>query len=279
MDNFAILINTCDKFEDCWNPFFKLFSIYWPDYKGKIYLNTEYKNYSHADLNIISVKGCEIKQDAHKITWSECLKRALESIDNDIVLYMQEDYFLKDIVKNDIVDKYAKMINDHKDIDCIHLTDQAVIPEINSEEYDGLCSIALKQRYRVSCQAALWRKDVLLSHIRAFESAWQFEEFGSKRSSILKRKFYVVNNSWVKLNQFEIIPYIFTGIVQGRWYEEVVPLFKKHNIKIDYTIRGFVRNAPKRPLRLKLINKLKRIPVLFKNYIDNKELKRQINKK
>lgn len=31
--NYSILVNTCDKFEDCWNPFFKLLSIYWPDYQ------------------------------------------------------------------------------------------------------------------------------------------------------------------------------------------------------------------------------------------------------
>lgn len=43
---YSILVNTCDKFEDCWNPFFKLFFLFWPDYNGVIYLNTEYKEYS-----------------------------------------------------------------------------------------------------------------------------------------------------------------------------------------------------------------------------------------
>ena len=55
---YSVLVNTCDKFEDCWNPFFKLFCMYWQDYKGKIYLNTEYKDYSFPGLDIISVKGC-----------------------------------------------------------------------------------------------------------------------------------------------------------------------------------------------------------------------------
>ena len=55
---YSVLVNTCDKFEDCWNPFFQLFCMYWQDYKGKIYLNTEYKDYSFPDLDIIPVKGC-----------------------------------------------------------------------------------------------------------------------------------------------------------------------------------------------------------------------------
>lgn len=57
---YSILINTCDKFEDCWNPFFKLWSIFWKDCKGHIFLNTEYKDFSYPGLNIKAVKGANI---------------------------------------------------------------------------------------------------------------------------------------------------------------------------------------------------------------------------
>jgi len=274
MNNFSILVNTCDKFEDCWNPFFKLFSIYWPQYKGKIYLNTEYKNFFYEKLTIIPVKGCEFKKDANIITWSECLKRALERIDEDLILYVQEDYFFKNNVKNDIVNKYVGLMNDNKDIHCIHLTDQAVKGFEASKEHKGLNIVDLNQRYRVSCQAALWRKDVLMEHIRTYENAWQFEEFASKRSAILKHNFYVVDDTKVVLNKYEIIPYIFTGIVRGQWLEEVVQLFKTHNIKVDYTIRGFLSEAPKRTLKNKIIDKCKRLPILMKNYLDLRALKK-----
>jgi hypothetical protein len=56
MGQYSILVNTCDKFEDCWDPFFKLFKFYWPDYTGTIYLNTEYKDYSFEGLTIVSLK-------------------------------------------------------------------------------------------------------------------------------------------------------------------------------------------------------------------------------
>ena len=42
MKSYSIIINTCDKFEDCWDPFFQLWSTYWKDCQGKIYLNTEF---------------------------------------------------------------------------------------------------------------------------------------------------------------------------------------------------------------------------------------------
>jgi len=272
MDKYSILVNTCDKFEDCWSPFFKLFTTYWKDYKGKIYLNTENKDYFHKGLNIISVKVCQANQNTKRLTWSECLIRALETIEDDIVLYMQEDYFLKDTVKNDIIDDYVQLMNDNKEIDCIHLTDQSLIAEEKHSKYEKLNLVNQSQRYLVNCQVALWRKDTLKSFLRSYESAWEFEEFGSKRAAILKPSFYIVDKNWVKLNQFEIVPYIFTGIIQGRWFKEVVPLFERNEIQLDFTKRGFVQDAPKRTIKVKIKNKLKRIPIIYKNYLDLRKL-------
>ena len=146
-DKYSILINTCDNFEDCWIPFFKLFTIYWPDYEGKIYLNTEYKDFSYPGLDIVCTKVCKVNGVPRetRVTWSQCLKWALEAIDTDFVLYMQEDYFLKDKVKNDIVEKYVNMMHTNAAMDCIHLTDQAVQLDKKSDEFEGLYTVITKQ--------------------------------------------------------------------------------------------------------------------------------------
>jgi hypothetical protein len=263
MTKFSILVNTCDKFEDCWNPFFKLFKIYWPDYNGKIYLNTEYKDYKYEDLPIIAAKVCEIKQDSSQISWSECFIRALNSIDNDVVLYLQEDYFLKDTVKAGIVEEYADLLKNN-DIDCIQLTDQGT-PGGTKSQYKDLLHANIQSRDLVSCQAALWKKDVLLSILRSSESGWQFEDFGSKRARKSGFKIFVVDNAIVQLDKYEIIPYIFTGVVQGRWYAPVVDLFKKHDIQMDFIKRGFLHDAPKHDLKSKIRYNLKRFMPLLKH--------------
>lgn len=265
---YSILINTCDKFEDCWNPFFKLWSIYWPNCKGKIYLNTEFKDYHYEGLDITAVKGCEGKTFKGKFaTWSQCLKWALDCIDTDIVLYMQEDYFLKAKVDNDAVEKYVALMAEHKDIQCIHLTDQSVHAEKPSE-YENLDEVALKQRYRVSCQAALWRKEELYRLIREYENAWEFEEFGSQRSAIIGSCYLCVSHDFVKLNEYEIIPYIFTGIVQGRWLEQTKPLFEKHGIKMDWSRRGFLGEAPRKPLKKRIAYRWNKIWRQLRNTIE-----------
>lgn len=269
--NYSILINTCDKFEDCWDPFFKLFKLYWPDCRGAVYLNTEYKDYSYPGLSVVPVKGCVGKSFKGKFaTWSSCLKWALDKMDSDIVLYMQEDYFLKAPVKNDLVEKYVKLMYEHPDIKCIHLTDQAVCA-CGKSEFENLDIVEFSQRYRVSCQAALWRREELYALIREYEDAWQFEEFGSRRSAVMKSKYLCVSRNFVKLNQFEIIPYIFTGIVQGRWYEETVPLFEKHGIEMDFTKRGMLKDSPKKPFLKRVKYRLNKIKAIW---IQKKELKK-----
>lgn len=272
MKKYSLLINTTDSFEDCWLPFFTLFKAYWPNYIGKIYLNTETKVFTYPNLDIISVQNNVTTPDI-KITWSECLIRALNSIDSELILYMQEDYFLKDTVKNDIVLKYVDMMHANNDIDCIHLTDQAVEVYKKSSKFEGLYTVKPKQRYLISCQAAIWRKSCLISVLRSYENAWQFEEFGSQRAAIIKPAIYAVDKNWIKLNQFEIIPYLFTGIIQGRWYEPVVELFAKHNLTMDYSKRGFVNNAPKKPLKLRILYRWNKLSFLIKNFKDLAKLK------
>jgi len=85
---------------------------------------------------------------------------------------------------------------------------------------------------------------------------------------LAKHNFYVVDNKLVKLNEFEIIPYIFTGIIQGKWYEEVIPLFEKNNIHIDYSKRGFVKNAIKKSFMSRFKNKIMRQPIFLLNAVN-----------
>jgi hypothetical protein len=261
---YSILVNTTDNFEDCWVPFFTLFKAYWPDYTGKIYLNTETKVFTFPGLHIVSVQN-NIKTPGKKITWSECLLRALNSMDTDVILYMQEDYFLKDLVKNSIVENYVRLMQEHYDIHCIQLTDQGSPAEAKSA-YDSLWTVPRKHRDRVSCQAALWKRDVQKQYIRTYESAWNYEWWGSKRAAILKHNFYVVDKNQYKKDVFEIIPYVFTGVIGGRWFKEIIPLFEKHRIQVDYSRRGFYA-PPVITFKKRIKAKLKRLPVEIRSTV------------
>jgi len=245
-NQYALLINTCDKFEDCWYPFFKLFSIYWKDYGGKIYLNTEYKHFSYDGLNIIPVQGC-VKQDIPKTkiaTWSQCLLWALDEIDSEIILYMQEDYFLKDHVKSHLVNDFVQLMQQNPDIECIQL--RPGVKQGERSDYNHLNKIRMNKGdvCILCCQASLWKKSTFLKFLRDYESAWDFELWGSRRARFLTSNLFVVNEEMLK-QETEIIPYIETGIIQGKWLQLVPKLFSDHHIEIDFSKRGFVQDTGK----------------------------------
>lgn len=266
MSNFSVFVNTTDSFEDCWLPFFKLFSTYYPDHEGKIYLNTETKSYTYPGLNIISVRNNAATPDQRK-TWSDCVKTALESIEHDIVLYLQDDYFFKDFVKHDIIEGYATLMREN-DIDVIHLTDQYSTGPFHNSPFTGLKLVDKNAPGRIGCQAALWKKSVLTKYLRSHESGWQFEQFGTKRAHLLNDKFYAVDNAVVMLDKYEIVPYIFTGIVQGKWLRGVVDLFAKHDITMDFTRRGFKDASFKPAFYDRLVKNIKRKPNEIRSLFD-----------
>lgn len=263
-NSFTVFVNTTDKFEDCWLPFFRLFGIYWPDYKGKIYLNTENKTFTYPGLDIVSIKNCEKTQDASAIAWSECLIRGWNAVDNDVILYMQEDYFLNAPVQNDRVEYYAQFVKE-KNISCLHLTHASGGGPFLPAEYPGLEKTNQHAHWRVGCQAALWKKETLLKYVRKHENAWQFEYYGSKRAHLIKDAFYNVDTAMVKENK--IIPYVLTGVINGKWNREVVDLFAKHNIVVDFSKRGF--KVYKTPGFIEnLQGKIKRLPKSIPSKID-----------
>ena len=129
MDGFVILVNMCDNYGDCWSPFFlKKVSIYWPEYKRKIYLNSKCENILYRGLNIISVRGYVEKRDVNKAPRSECLKQALDIIDDEIILYVRCRLFPERLCKK-LNCREVRSNRDHEDSHRIYLNDQAVVAE------------------------------------------------------------------------------------------------------------------------------------------------------
>lgn len=234
----AILVNTCDKFDDCWDPFFILWNKFGLSTDiSSIYLNTERKIYTTNLCNVISLAVCDKYKwtEPHPPTWSWCLDKALESISEEFVLYMQEDYFLDYKIQENRVVEFVELMSKDDTIDCIHLTCCGIFKKTQSKKYHQLSKALTKDKYYVSCQAALWRKSALKELIREHESAWQFERWATKRAALLKKDFYVAN----PIDNIFPISYVFTGIIQGKWFRPTVELFEKNNIPMDFTKRGF----------------------------------------
>ena len=254
-NNYSIFINTSDGYEDCWPPFFDLLKKYWPNITSPIFLNTGSKKFESPDIKIICTNLD--KTYGNDLTWSEYLHAGLNCINDPIVLYFQEDYFIDSNVRVDLIDKAAALMMRHPDIKCISLTNHGSPGPYEDFHEDWLKVVSNNARYRISTQASLWRVDSLKSYLNPKENGWMFEIFGTWRSRNRNECFLTVNISDMP------IKYLHTGIVKGKWLNGIQDVFLKNDISIDFSIRGFYLPKPKLLHKIEVIEKLLQKPVHF----------------
>ena len=80
----AVLITSCDAYEDVWDPFFLLLDIYWADIPYRVYLNTETKQYNkkfkHFQVESLTLSDISVNKN---VSWSQRMKLALDRIDEE----------------------------------------------------------------------------------------------------------------------------------------------------------------------------------------------------
>lgn len=234
--SFALLVSSCDAYEDCWEPFFTLLADYWKPAPHPIYLNTETRDYQFDGLDI---RCPRVELEAgRRLGWSDRLSKSLDAISEEIVLYMQEDYFLNDDIDAETLDGLVEIM-ERDGLSHIGLVPFKRPP--TPSQYEFLDHIPQRNDYRISAQAGLWRIPVLQSYLRAHESVWEFEWYGSRRAWRRRDSFFYVNRHYQQVTgRSRVLPYRATGIVHGRWVRSIVEdLFAAHGVEVNYARRGF----------------------------------------
>lgn len=228
MSNVSVLIYSCDKYADVWQPFFTLFFRYW-DCPYDVYLATE-----TVDCDLIGV------QTLHGSgTWTERMRQAVEQIPTKYVIGMCEDMFFRRPVKQNIIDDCVAYMETNPIIGCFNFEKEAE-PGCNliSSIYQSFGRKPSGNHFQKSCQPSLWRKDYLIKLLDCKMNPWQWEETETQYDL----EHYVWCGSPDDLAfEYGYHDRKWFGIVRGRWIEsDVQPLFEKEGIDIDLSIRGTV---------------------------------------
>jgi hypothetical protein len=244
---FTVIVNSTDSYQDCWVPFATLFAKFWPDCQQKILLNTEHEDFRWPGLPLVASRVA-VRDGARNLPWGECLLRCLDLVDTEVVLYLQEDYFLRAKVDVETIARLADQAR-REGIDHISLTPFSTERPWYPSNDPLLCVVDPKAAFRINLQAGLWRTSALRRHLRRHENPWQFEVWGTIRSHRINDRFLCVNPEALKRGDLTIVPYLATGIADGQWYREaVVPLFRENGIEMDFSRRGF-RDLAAPPVR------------------------------
>ncbi len=232
MKDCTLLVNSYDGGEDLWEGFFKAWSVQWAGFDMPVVLNTESKNYSYPGFNI---KTFKLYQGKKNVPWAKRLIETLKRIDTDYILFFLDDFWLDAPVDVEFFEKTLEWLRKNPDVATISYqpTNGQNIQDGRFERFEKRPQ---KGEYRMNCQAAIWRREKLISFLRPHESAWDWERDGSIRSSRYKDCLYTLIDGSPLIFSYDLGGVIY----KGRWCRSVIePLVKELEISVDYTRRGF----------------------------------------
>lgn len=215
-----ILVLSCDKNSDLFEPFHHCMEKYWPNHPEIIYTtetisNPFYKTISYNyPLNL----------------WTKRIRETLNNIDDNHIILMVDDIFIRkpvDVARLQYIDKCfnsnTAMFNFEKSWD-------------KSDESTNIVGFKKRRhnsKYEVSLMCGLWDKEKLINIIASDSDPWAVE-YAQNNCGY---DYYI--NSGDYIIDWGYITWKHVGLKKGKWCKEIIPFFKKEGINIDYTIRGF----------------------------------------
>lgn len=217
--NFALVILSCDKYSDTWKPFFQCLSLFWTSKIGQTYLVTNELTDNELD-DVVTIKtGIEL-------SWSSKVRKAIDSIEEEFILVMLDDYFLIEKINNIVIQGLLKLSEIN------HIDYLSLIPTRRKiKMLNGISIISEKNLYGKTLQPAIWRKDYLKKCLYNDDfSAWEFEN----RQKIRSKTKIVGLDCCTNKAEIKFV----NGVLQGKWYPSSLRIMSKLNIRIDLSRRN-----------------------------------------
>ena len=228
-DRCTVVVCSCDEYKDTWDPCFKILSHEWPDIKYPITLVTEKLPYQ---CKYMDVDVCKVGKI---MPWGRRMLKCLKKIDTEYIMLLLDDYYPLEKVDQNRIEECLDWMSGDTNV-AVFSFNPTPGNNIKDNKYLHFEKRTQDGEYRFNCQPAVWRRERLIEFIRPHETPWQWEVVGNIRSRRYSDDFY---------SAIEGEPYVFThlfetyGLRQAKWGVATVDLFKKHDVEMDLTIRGF----------------------------------------
>lgn len=216
----AVVMVTCWKFRQVWDPFFTLFRRYWSDCPYGLTMVTDIGAHPMADRTIAM---------GYDAGWASNILNALRNIDADRLLVFQEDFLLTAPVDTIAVRRLVEYSRTN-DVGCLRL---CPCPGPTGQWRDSFLGvIGPHDSYRVSLQLAIWDRKVLMGLVRDGESAWDLERLGGERSRLCSQPFLSL---WRQPDDTPGGPvrYFITAVTRGVWEKGALELLAREGIPMD----------------------------------------------
>lgn len=249
----TILVNSCDAYEDLWVPFFTLLKKYWDPEGVRVLLNTESKDFSFDGLKI----ECVHPENAGD-PYGKRMIHALSQVRTPYVIPMLDDFFLRKKVDLELIGRIVDWMDKDRHIVYFNCDCTQTHYDYEVGVYPGFRRLPRGNEYILNMQAAVWRTEKLLGYWRPGVSPWEWETVTNLLAARNKKdKFYCVTDPRYAFCDYGY-KYEGMGVYQGKWVKgDIVPLFERENILVDYSQRGFYEFKIPPQLTVEISEKLK----------------------
>jgi hypothetical protein len=181
---------------------------------------------TYSGINSILVQGKN---------WSEEMKMLLSRFPHEYLMYIQDDYFLREYVNNVEIGKVLKVIQDYKPAYF------RLFPHRGPEKYqllDGYEDIQFIPKgdpFITSLQIAIWHKESFLKLLQSHENIWEFEINSAERSENIDRDFLsmVWQKELPREQRHYPINYFCSAIRKGKWRKDAITFCEAQGISVD----------------------------------------------
>lgn len=227
MKDLAIFIDSFDGNADVWPAFFSIQEYYWKDCIFDKYLISNFLDYKMNRVTIIKT--------GEERSWFPMTIKGLESINEDYVLFLLEDYAISKAISNDEI---LKIVEKMKELNIYYyrLTCSEKFPKLKD-----FIEVPESTPYPISLQPAIWRRESMISILKKLDhdgakTPWDFEKYFIQMYSKACQNKTIKG---IRYDSRDILGYK-NLIVQGRWDPRVVKFFKKKGIELDIGQRPYM---------------------------------------
>jgi hypothetical protein len=215
MNDLGVIVLSCDKYSDLWNPYFELFFRAWPDCPFKLYLAANRRRFPHDTVVTL--------QSGEDTDWSSSIRRSVEQIPEKCVLFLYDDAFLTRRVPTDRVAAHFDWFLRHG----ANYLRMRPLPRPDAKVEKDVGLIRPGSPYRTSLFGSIWRKQLIVDLLEDGESAWAFELQGTTRADA-HGGFYATYS--------HVFSYLH-GVEKGKWFPWSVRSLRKRGIRPDLDAR------------------------------------------
>lgn len=209
------------------------------------------QNKKHCKLPLYVISDYDIDADidgfykySNDEEYYEVWVNAVKQFNFKYFIYLQEDFFLYDDVKEDVLEKYKNQL-ESSDYSFVRLLKSGKLN--NKQIFENLYEIEVTNEYIFSMQATIWKTEDYIKLMKTVGSAGWLETDADYRRVMndlnMKGLYHYNNEPKIGNNHHDsnVYPYIATAVVKGKWnYSEYLHqlglILLKHNI--DSNKRG-----------------------------------------